>query len=269
MPPPGGPQPSKPWWKGTPAIVAGVVVLLLVIAGIAGAGDDPEGDDVSSSPEAQSEDDEPDEDRDGDGDDEEEVDSTTTTAPTTTEPPSTGPTATAGFTLYEALGETWASVGVVVVGGSDNQGSLELTVTLSDAAGTPLATESTYIGASPSGQEVYATLDIIDNVPGATQVRVDILDSNFLLDSELVPVTVSNFAFDGTFYEVNGTATNNGTEAIEFGTVECVAFRGGAPVAGVRGFLDAMAPGASIAWNASNTFDAAAEEVRCVAYDGF
>jgi hypothetical protein len=237
------------------------VALIVIIAAAGGGEDDSDGENAGSSADVTTP---ADEELPTEGEDDGSDGTTTTTEP------ETGPTVTAGFTLHDGVpGETWASVGIVVVGGSDNQGSLELTVTLTDAGGNPIATESTFVGVSPEGQEVFAGVDFLDDVAAATAVRVDVSDASSFADGEVVPVTVGGFAFDGNFFEINGTATNETSEPIEFGSVRCVAFRGGAPVAGFFGSLDNIAPGATIAWNASDTFDPAADDVRCTGYEGF
>ena len=237
---------QRPWYKKKrfmiPLVLVVVVIVIKAAAGGGGGGDEQQPTEgTDQDPKA-----------------------TTTTAKSEADP-----TVTAGFTLHDGVpGETWASVGIVVVGGSDNKGSLELTVTLTDAGGNPIATESTYVGATTEGQEVYTNVDFTDDVAAATAVRVDVSDASSFIDNELVPVTVGSFAFDGNFFEINGTATNDTSEPIEFGTVKCVAFRGGGPVAGFNGSLENIAPGATIAWDGTGFFDPAAEEVRCTGYGG-
>jgi hypothetical protein len=100
----------------------------------------------------------------------------TVDAPTETEaeaaPNDREPVAVAGFTKYEALGETWVSVGLVLTGLSG--GSQELTITLLDVAGTPLATTTDYVGSDRDGGEVLVSSGFTDNTPTVASVRVDL-----------------------------------------------------------------------------------------------
>jgi hypothetical protein len=189
----------------------------------------------------------------------------TVDAPTDTEaeaaPNDREPVAVAGFTKYEALGETWVSVGLVLTGLSG--GSQELTITLLDAAGTPLATTTDYVGSDRDGGEVLVSSGFTDNTPTVASVRVDLSNASSFIDATPFPVTVLSQGFDGNFWTVKGTATNNGSENIDFGSITCVAFKAGLPVAGVTTSAATMVPGAPIAFDTTETFDPQADEVRC------
>ena len=171
------------------------------------------------------------------------------------------PVVVSGFTKYEALGETWVSAGIVLTGLSG--GSQELTISLLDADGKPLATTTEYVGSDRDGGEVLVSVGFTDDTPTADSIRVDITNASSFTDEEPFPVEVDGQQFDGTFWNINGTATNDRTENIDFGTITCVAFQAGKPVAGTGTFTDTMVPEAQIAWEASDTFDPKADEVRC------
>ena len=172
------------------------------------------------------------------------------------------PVAVSGFTTREALGtETWASVGIVLTGLSG--GSQDLTVSLLDAAGTPIATNTEYVGSDRDGGEVLVSSSFADNVPTAASVRVDITNASSFIDATPFPVTVASQGFDGNFWTVTGTATNDTSKNITSGKITCVAFKAGRPVAGGETFTDTMVPGAQVAFKVTDTFDPQADEVRC------
>jgi hypothetical protein len=189
-------------------------------------------------------------------------DDSSETTPTTAEGAEEGePVAVSGFTKYEALGETWVSAGIVLTGLSG--GSQELTISLLDAAGTPLATTSEYVGSDRDGGEVLVSASFTDNTPTVASIRVDVTNASSFVDAAPFPVTVASQAFDGNFWSVKGTATNDRSENIEFGTITCVGFKAGKPVAGTATATDTIVPGAQIAWEATDTFDPQVDEVRC------
>ncbi len=102
-----------------------------------------------------------------------------------------------------------------------------------------------------------------DDAPTVASVRVDVTNASSFIDATPFPVTVASHEFDGNFWTVKGTATNDRSENIEFGTINCVAFKAGKPVAGTATATDTMVPGAQIAFEATDTFDPQADEVRC------
>jgi len=170
--------------------------------------------------------------------------------------------AVSGFTKYDALGETWVSVGIVLTGLSG--GSQELTISLLDAAGTPIATTTEYVGSDRDGGEVLVSSSFADNTPTVASVRVDVSNASSFTDATPFPVTMASQGFDGSFFwSVKGTATNDRSENIELGTIDCVAFKAGKPVAGAKTYTETIVPGAQIAFEAQDTFDPQADEVRC------
>jgi hypothetical protein len=171
------------------------------------------------------------------------------------------PIAVSGFTKYEALGETWVSVGIVLTGLSG--GSQELTISLLDAAGTPIATTTEFVGSDRDGGEVLVSSSFSEDVPTVASVRVDVTNASSFIDETPFPVTVASHEFDGNFWTVKGTATNDRSENIELGSISCVAFKAGEPVAGTMTFASTMVPGAQVAFEAMDTFDPQADEVRC------
>lgn len=182
-------------------------------------------------------------------------------SPTDAEGPSTEPVVVSGFTKYEALGETWVSVGIVLTDLSG--GSQELTVSLLDAEGNPIATTTEYVGSDRDGGEVLAAVNFTDDTPTVESVRVDITNASSFTDAEPFQVDVAGQEFDGNFWSIKGTAANDSSENIDLGGITCVAFQAGKPVAGVSTYMDTMVPGAKIAWEANDTFDPKADEVRC------
>ncbi len=171
------------------------------------------------------------------------------------------PVAVSGFTTYEALGETWVSVGIVLTGLSG--GSQELTISLLDAAGSPLATTTEFVGSDRDGGEVLVSSTFTDNTPTVASVRVDVTNASSFIDATPFPVSVASHEFDGNFWTINGTATNDRSENIELGIITCVAFRAGQPVAGTATATSTIVPGAQVAFDAMDTFDPQADEVRC------
>lgn len=185
----------------------------------------------------------------------------TTTTPAAQEP--SGPVATAGFTRYESLGETLASVGIVIASSTDS-GPVKLTVTLLDAAGSPVATETGDVGALvPMGEVYAAVLFVGSDVSAAESVRVDLTAASGFMDP--ITVIVERFGFDGAtgLYELGGTVSNPTDEPVEHGRIQCVAFAATVPVAGFSAVTDTIAPGATIAWEAADAFDPGADEVIC------
>ena len=177
------------------------------------------------------------------------------------EKPGKEPVVVAGFTKYEALGETWVSVGIVLTDLSG--GSQELTVSLLDAEDNPLSTTTQYVGSDRDGGEVLAAVNFTDDTPNVASVRVDLTNASSFTDAEPFPVEVSGQEFDGNFWSIKGTATNDGTENLDLGSITCVGFKGGKPVAGAATYTDTVVPGAKVAWEATDTFDPQADEVRC------
>ncbi len=171
------------------------------------------------------------------------------------------PVAVSGFTKYDALRETWVSVGIVLTGLSG--GSQELTISLLDAAGTPIATNTEYVGSDRDGAQVLVSSSFTDNTPTAASVRVDITDASSLTDATPFPVTVASQGFDGNFWTVKGTARNDTSKNITLGKVTCVAFKAGKPVAGEATFTDTIVPGAQIAFEVTGTFDPHADAAQC------
>jgi hypothetical protein len=260
--PPGGQPPPGAWQQPEPAapkqgagcLKIGLIVLaVFVVLGIVGVGClAVAGNEVAD-----------------------EIDKSLTTEPgkTVTDDPSSGssttdaekpskePVVVTGFTKYEALGETWVSVGIVLTDLSG--GSQELTVSLLDAEGNPLATSTDYVGSDRDGGEVLAAVNFLDDTPTVASVRVDITNASSFTDAAPFGVEVAGQEFDGNFWSIKGTATNDGSENVNLGTITCVGFKGGKPVAGAKTSTDTMVPGAKVAWEAQNTFDPQADEVRC------
>lgn len=182
-------------------------------------------------------------------------------APTTAAANAKKAVAVSGFTKYNALGQTWVSVGIVLTGLSG--GSQELTISLLDAAGTPIATNTEYVGSDREGGQVLVSSTFTDNTPTAASVRVDITNASSFVDETPFPVTVASQGFDGNVWTVKGTAKNDRSENITLGSIDCVAFKNGKPVAGASTAADTIVPGAQVAWQASETFDPHADGVRC------
>lgn len=264
-PPPGGQPPPGAWQQQPPAPKQGagclkiglIVLAVFVVLGILGVGClAVAGNEVSK-----------------------EIDKSLTTEPgkTVTDDPSSDsstteaegaeepakePVVVTGFTKYEALGETWVSVGIVLTDLSG--GSQELTVSLLDAEGNPLATTTEYVGSDRDGGEVLAYANFTDDTPTVASVRVDLTNASMMTDAVPFQVDVASQEFDGNFWSIKGTATNDGTENIDgLAKITCVGFKGGKPVSGTSTFPDTMVPGAKVAWEASDTFDPQADEVRC------
>lgn len=250
-PPPPPPSTSSRKWVVVIGACIALVLLIGVIGAVAGGGDDEAGVTAGAPTTTRGE------------ESSEAVPAETDPASTTTTAAPTTAAAVTGFTKYEALGETWVSVGIVLTGLSG--GSQELTVSLLDAAGTPLSTTTEYVGSDRDGGEVLASATFTDDTPTVASVRVDVSDASSFVDSTPFPLTVAGHGFDGNFWSVKGTATNDRSENIELGEITCVAFKAGQPVGGVRTYTDTIVPGAQVAWEAQDTFDPQADEVRCQA----
>jgi hypothetical protein len=229
-----------------------LAVIAVVIAAVASSGGDDDAGVTADSPSVTQ------------ATDEAEQATTTTVEEATTTAPKAKPVAVTGFTKYDALGETWVSVGIVLT--HLTGGSQELTVSLLDAAGTPIATNTEYVGWDGDGGEVLVSSMFADNAPNVADVRVDITNASMLVDAKPFPVTVTSQSVDqnlGGLWTIKGTAKNEGSENISIGKINCVAFKAGKPVAGAATIADTMVPGAEVAWDATSTFDPHADEVRC------
>ncbi len=164
-----------------------------------------------------------------------------------------------GFSTWtNGSGETWASAAALVNNNSDQDlFGTEVTFNFIGADGIPVATESTYIDVVPAGDSFPVQTGTYTDLTSALPITVEINayaepDSFFETDwveLELSPTTVNP---DEYFTTVSGTVTNPADESFDFYQLTClIVTADGTVVGGAFTFPDRVAPGQTIAWEAS------------------
>ncbi|TFH20620.1 MAG: hypothetical protein E4H05_01880 [Acidimicrobiales bacterium] len=166
-----------------------------------------------------------------------------------------------GFATYEAMDETWATVGALVQNNTDNDlFSAEVTFNFVGADGTPVATESSYVEVIPAGEAVpvvgSTTNDLSASLPVTVEITVfadtDSIFASDWIEMELGPdVTFEDGEFSAT---LSGTVTNPSDVPIDFYTVECLLVTAeGTIVGGAYTYPNTTAPGQTTAWETSGS----------------
>lgn len=164
-----------------------------------------------------------------------------------------------GFSTWtNSNGETWASAAALVSNDSDQDlFGTEVTFNFVGADGTPVATESAYVDVIPAGDSFPVQLDTFTDLTAAMPITVEIMafaepDSFFeteWVELELGPTTITS---DEYFSTVSGTVTNPADESFDFYKIACVIVTAdGDVVGGTITYPDRVAPGQTIAWEAS------------------
>lgn len=136
--------------------------------------------------------------------------------------------------------------------------SVEVIFTFKDDAGEPVATETSNIYGIEPGGTAFVALSSAELESTAHSVEVTtVVDSEVqeYYSATIVPVSdiqVRPGEYGG--YEITGQASNPSGKVLDSVSVSCVVRSGGEIVGGTTGYLDTLAPSATIAWDAS--FDA-------------
>ena len=164
-----------------------------------------------------------------------------------------------GFSTWaNGSGETWASAAALVSNDSDQDlFGTEVTFNFVGADGTPVATESAFVDVIPAGDSFPVQIDTFTDLTAAMPVTVEIFafaepDSFFeteWVELELGPTTITP---DEYFSTVSGTVTNPADDSFDFYKISClIVTAGGELVGGTITYPDRVAPGQTIAWEAS------------------
>jgi hypothetical protein len=164
-----------------------------------------------------------------------------------------------GFSTWATLsGETWASAAALVTNETDQDlFGTEVTFNFVGADGTPVATESTFLEVIPAGDSFPAQLQTFTDLTAAMPITVEIsafaeLDSFFeteWVELELGPTTITP---DEYFSTASGTVTNPADQPFDFYRVDClIVTADGDVVGGALAYPEQVAPGQTIAWEAS------------------
>ena len=164
-----------------------------------------------------------------------------------------------GFSTWaSSSGETWASAAALVSNDSDQDlFSTEVTFNFVGADGTPVATESAFVDVIPAGDSFPVQIDTFTDLTTAMPITVEIMafaepDSYFeteWVELELGPTTITS---DEYFSTVSGTVTNPADDSFDFYKIACVILTAdGELVGGTITYPDRVAPGQTIAWEAS------------------
>ena len=166
-----------------------------------------------------------------------------------------------GFATYEAMDETWATVGALIQNDTDaDLFSTEVTFNFLGADGTPVATESSYVEVIPAGEAVpvvgSTTNDLAASLPVTVEITVFAQEESYFdsewIEMELGPdVTFEDGEFSAT---LSGTVTNPSDVPIDFYKVDCLLVTAdGTIVGGVYTYPNTTAPGQTTAWETSGS----------------
>jgi hypothetical protein len=164
-----------------------------------------------------------------------------------------------GFSTWaSSSGETWASAAALVSNDSDQDlFGTEVTFNFIGDDGTPVATESAFVDVIPAGDSFPVQIDTFTDLTSAMPITVEIMafaetDSFFeteWVELEVGPTTITS---DEYFSTASGTVTNPADDSFDFYKIACVIVTAdGELVGGTITYPDRVAPGQTIAWEAS------------------
>jgi hypothetical protein len=167
--------------------------------------------------------------------------------------------AKSGFSTWTtSSGETRASAAALVTNNSDEDlFGTEVTFNFIGADGTPVATESTYVDVIPAADSFPAQTSTYTDLTAAMPVTVEITafaEPDFFYETDWVELELGPTAItpDEYFSGASGTVTNPADEAFDFYPITClIVTADGAVVGGAFTYPDRVAPGQTIAWEAS------------------
>ena len=206
---------KKPIWKRWWAIAAAALLAIVVIAAIAGSPSEDESEapdnnaEESEAPDDNAEESEaPDDNAEDSG---ESVEGELTSV------------GRSGLVWYDALGETWAKIGVEVTNNSDEDLFYqEVTFNVLDSSGTPVATESSYLEVMPAGDTVITdatvTTDLSDSLPVTVEITV-FADEDSFFKTEWAYMEIGpdvEISTDEFLPSVTGTLTNPTDQTVDF-----------------------------------------------------
>ena len=164
-----------------------------------------------------------------------------------------------GFATWASgSGEVWANAAALIMNnGSEDLFLTDVTFNYADADGTPVATESTYVNVIPAGESFPVISQTYTDLSAAMPVTLEItafadpepfFETDWI-ELELGPTTITPDEF---FSTVSGTVTNTADEPLDFYEVSCLLrAEDGSIVGGAFTYPDRVAPGQTIAWEAS------------------
>jgi hypothetical protein len=166
-----------------------------------------------------------------------------------------------GFTTYEIMDETWATVGALVQNNSDTDlFSAEVTFNFVGADGTPVATESAYVEVIPAGEAVpvvgYTADDLTASLPVTVEVTVFAEEESVFASDWIEMELGPDVTFEEDEYSVtlSGTVTNPSDVPIDFYSLQCLLVTAdGTIVGGASTYPNTTAPGQTTAWDTSGS----------------
>lgn len=166
-----------------------------------------------------------------------------------------------GFATYEAMGETWATVGALVQNNTDaDLFSAEVTFNFVGADGTPVATESTYVEVIPAGEAVpvvgSTTNDLTASLPVTVEITIFVEEESIFASDWIEMELGPDVTFEDGEYSVtlSGTVTNPSDVPIDFYSVQCLLVTAdGTIVGGAYTYPNTTAPGQTTAWDTSGS----------------
>ena len=249
---------KKPIWKRWWAIAAAALLAIVVIAAIAGSPSEDESEAPDNNAEESEAPDNNAEESEAPDDNAEESEAPDDNAEESGESVEGELTSVgrSGLVWYDALGETWAKIGVEVTNNSDEDLFYqEVTFNVLDSSGTPVATESSYLEVMPAGDTVITdatvTTDLSDSLPVTVEITVFADEDSFFKTEwaymEIGPdVEISTDEFRPS---VTGTLTNPTDQTVDFFPINCLLVDADDNVVtAVSGFGDSTAPGQTIAF---------------------
>lgn len=167
--------------------------------------------------------------------------------------------AESGFSTWtSSSGETWAAAAALVTNDSDQDlFGTEVTFNFVGADGTPVATESAFLEVIPAGDSFPTQIGTYTDLTAAMPITVEItafaeLDSFFETDWIELELGTATITPDEYFSTVSGTVTNPADQSFDFYRIDClIVTADGDVVGGALTYPDQVAPGQTIAWEAS------------------
>jgi hypothetical protein len=164
-----------------------------------------------------------------------------------------------GFSTWTtSSGETWASAAALVVNDTDQDlFGTDVTFNFVGTDGTPVATESTFLEVIPAGDSFPTEIVIFTDLTAAMPVTVEVTafaDADSFFETEWVELELgpTMITSDEYFSTVSGTVTNPADQPFDFYRIDClIVTADGDVVGGALTYPNQVAPGQTIAWEAS------------------
>jgi hypothetical protein len=155
-------------------------------------------------------------------------------------------------------GELRANAAALIVNNSDEDlFGVSVTYNFIGADGIPVTTETDIVEVIPAGGSFPSVVDVGSDLSAAMPVTLEITafaeaDSFFKPEWVEMGIGTTKITPDENFPTVNGSVTNTADQPFDFYGLRCLLLdAAGAVVGGSYTFPDQIAPGQTIAWNAS------------------